>query len=140
MANLRLNRLWFWILVAVYFAIKIPLGNYAATHLGEPNNLLVKLDTPLVIALAFAVAARLNNAGRRYWPAMAAMFFLFVILPLILIFGYIAAFPKPDGTRYSEQEFMDTFFMLGLVPGALLIALLIWAGTRPSKPAPSITG
>jgi uncharacterized membrane protein YhaH (DUF805 family) len=140
MANLRINRLWFWILVVVYFVIKIPLGNYVAAHIGEPNNLLTKLDTPLVIALAIAVAARLNDAGRRYWPAMLAMFFLFAILPLALVFGYIAAFPKPDGTRYNQQEFMDTFFMLSTVPGVLLIALLIWTGTRPSKPAPSITG
>jgi hypothetical protein len=140
MANIRLNRLWFWILVAVYFAIKIPLGTYAAAHLDNPNDWLTKLDTPLVIALAFAVAARLNDAGRSYWFSMVTMFFLFVILPLSLVFGYIAVFPKPNGAMYSQQEFMDTFFMLSSIPAVLLVALLIWAGTRPSKPAPSVTG
>jgi uncharacterized membrane protein YhaH (DUF805 family) len=139
MTNWRLNRLWFWILVAVYFAIKIPLGQYAMANLGSSQNLTTNIDRLVVIALAIAVGARLKDAGRNSWFGFGTTLFITMILPLALMFGYMAAFPKPTGATDSKQEFIDLFSMIGLVPTALLIVLLIWAGTRPSKPAQPVS-
>jgi hypothetical protein len=140
--NLRLNRLWFWILVAIYFVIKIPLIQYAMANLGS-SHLAGSLDTPLVLMLAFVVGARLNDAGRNRWIGIGATLLFTMILPLVLLFGYLAVFPKPAGATGSEQEFMDLFSTMSLVPLALLVALLIWAGTRPQAPqlftAPSVS-
>jgi hypothetical protein len=134
MADFRLNRLWFWISVAVYFAIKIPLGFYVMSHLDSQQDFLGKLDTPLVIALAIFVGGRLNDAGRKRWIGIVTTLFIVGILPLVLVLGYIAKFPKPGGAIYSKQEFMHLASMFGLVSGILLIAFLIWVGTRPSRP------
>jgi hypothetical protein len=133
MRNLRLNRLSFWIIVAIYFAIKIPLGQYVMANLDNSQNFLAKLDTPLVIALAICVGARFTDAGLNRWIGIGATFFITVVLPLPLAFGYLAAFPQPGGATLSKQEFMELFSMVSLVPLVLLIALLIWAGTRPTS-------
>ena len=134
MTNWRLDRLSLWILVAAYFAIKIPLVYFVMAKLGHADNLMTNIDRLLVIALAISVGARLNDAGRSSWFGFGMTLFITMILPLALLFGYMAAFPKPAGATGSKQEFMDLFSMIGLVPTALLIALLIWAGTRPGKP------
>jgi hypothetical protein len=136
MANWRLNRPWFWIAVAVYFAIKIPLGQSVVANLDGPKNFASVLDTWLVIALAFAVGARLNDAGRNRNLGIGLTFLTTVVLLFALLFGYLAVFPEPAGARAGKDEFMDLFGKIGLVPLASLIALLVWAGTRPSKPAP----
>ncbi|MGO9484582.1 MAG: hypothetical protein ACLPX9_08365 [Rhodomicrobium sp.] len=135
MANLRLNRLSFWIFVALYLAIKIPLANYMMSHLNSQQDFLKPLDTALFVALAIAVGARLNDAGRKRWIAIGTMFFLMIVLPLALVFGYIATYPKPGGVIYSQQEFMDLLSMFSGVSAILLAALLIWVGTRSSRPA-----
>ena len=135
MANWRLNRNWFWILVAVYFAIKLPVGHYAI--FGSSRNLVESLDTPLVIALALVVGARLNDAGRNRWIGIGGTLLITMILPLVLLFGDLAVFGKPPGATGSKQEFLDLFSAMGLVSLALLAALLIWAGTRP--PATQLT-
>lgn len=137
MAELRLNRRLFWIYVAAYFAIKIPLAYYMMSYLDSQQDFLKSLDTALAITLAIAVGARLNDAGRNRWIGIGAVFFIMLILPLASVFGYIAMFPKPGGASYSGPEFMDLFVMFSGVSAILLILLLIWAGTRPSKPAPA---
>jgi hypothetical protein len=136
MANWRLNRLWFWILVAAYFAIKIPLGQSVVANFDAPKNFASVLDTWLVIALAFAVGARLNDAGLNRNLGIGLTFLITVVLPLALLFGYFAVFPKPAGATGSKQEFMDLFGTISLVPLVLLIALLVWTGTRPGRPVP----
>jgi hypothetical protein len=141
--NLRLNRLWFWIFVALYFVIKVALNQYAMADLGNSTNLARSLEPGLVVGLAFVVGARLNDAGRNRWIGIGATLLITMILPLVLLFGYFAVFPKPAGATGSEQEFMDLFSTMSLVPLALLVALLIWAGTRPQAPqlftAPSVS-
>jgi uncharacterized membrane protein YhaH (DUF805 family) len=134
MANWRLNRLSFWLFVAVYFAIKIPLAQSATANFGAQQNFASVLDTWLVIVLALAVGARFNDAGRNRNLGIGLTFLITVVLPLALLFGYLAVFPEPAGV--SKEEFLDLFRTINLVPFALLIALLIWAGTRPGKPAP----
>jgi uncharacterized membrane protein YhaH (DUF805 family) len=137
MANWRLNRLSFWLFVAAYFSIKIPLAQSVTANFEEPKNFVSVLDTWLVIVLAFAVGARLNDAGRNRNLGIGLTFLITVVLPLALLFGYLAVFPEP-GARVSKEEFLDLFSTINLVPFALLIALLIWAGTRPSRPAPPV--
>jgi hypothetical protein len=149
MASWGLSRLWFWILVAVYFAIEIPLGYYTLAHLEGPPNFPAKLDTLLVIALAFAIGARLNDAGLNRWIGIGATFLITVILPAVLLLGYIAAFGESPGASASKEDFMELFGMVAVVPLplvlltalplVLLIALLIWAGTRPGRPAPQVS-
>jgi hypothetical protein len=139
MANWRLNRLWFWILAAVYFPVKILLGHSVVANLDGPQSFAGVLDTWLVIALAFVIGARLNDAGINRGIGIGLTFVITVILPIALLFGYIAVFGKPAGATDSKQEFIDLFGMISLVPLASLIALLIWAGTRPGKPAPQVS-
>jgi uncharacterized membrane protein YhaH (DUF805 family) len=131
MANWRLNRLWFWILVAAYFVIKIPLGFSTMADLGSSQNLATSLDTPLVIVLALVVGARLKDAGLNRGIGIGATLLITIILPLALLFGYLAAFPKTVGVGGSKQEFMGLFGAISLVSLVLLLALLVWAGTRP---------
>jgi hypothetical protein len=135
MKNWRLNRLWFWILVAVYFAIKIPVGQAVMANLGKPQSFMNVINDWLVIALAFAVGARLNDAGRSLNLGIGLTFIIGFVLPIVLPLGYIAVFPKPVGATAGKEEFINLFSTMSLVPLALLIALLIWAGTRPGKPA-----
>src|SRR5262245_19837627 len=93
-ANFRLNRLQFWILVAVYFAIKIPLAQYAMANLGSSNNWASSLDTPLVITLAFVTGARLQDAGLNRWIGIVAVMLITLILTFALLIGW-GALSKP---------------------------------------------
>jgi drug/metabolite transporter (DMT)-like permease len=73
----------------------------------------------MFIALALAVSARLNDAGRNRWIAIGAAVFI----------GVHAVFPKPVGASAS-----NLFSAMYFVPLVLFLALLIWAGTRPEAP------
>jgi hypothetical protein len=56
--------------------------------------------------------------------------FITIILPLALQ-RYLPAFRKPAEASCSTSEFANLFNTFNLVPLILLLALLIWAGTRP---------
>jgi hypothetical protein len=129
MTAMRVNRLWFWVLVAVYFAIKMPLGySLIVANLDSLKN-LAPLDTALTVTLAYIVGARLNDAGLNRWIGIGATLLITLVLPIALVFGRLATLPR--GVRLTPMGIFDA---IGWVPLVLLIATVIWAGTRPSRP------
>jgi hypothetical protein len=131
MSDWRLNRFVFWELVLAYFAIKIWLIQCAQQELAANWTWL------LYLALMFAVEARLNDAGfNRLIQLIGA---LAILIPMslqeFLQFGYLPFSPRSAAERVcSQPEFADLFSTFNLVPLVLLLALLIWAGTRPRAP------
>jgi hypothetical protein len=120
MSKWRLNRFWFWIQVPLYFVLSEygRANQFARANSGDPNSSGVVLSMLMFIALALAVSARLNDAGRNRWIAIGAAVFI----------GVHAVFPKPAGASASNLSAM--YF----VPLVLFLALLIWAGTRSEAP------
>ncbi len=134
MSNWRLNQSVFWDMVLAYLVIRSSLSHYAMDNVGDSQNLAWPVHVLLVIALAFVIAARLNDAGYNRWIGIGATYLITMILPAILLLGYRTMFPNPAGVSANRQEFVDPFSTINLVPLVLLLALLIWAGTRPRAP------
>jgi hypothetical protein len=131
MANWRLDRFLFWGLVLVYFVIE----NWLIQC--EQQDLAAGWGWLLFLALAFVVGARLNDAGFNrliQYIGIGATGFITTALPPLLQFGKLSVFRRPAEASCSKPEFANLFSTFNFVPFVLLLALLIWAGTRPRAP------
>jgi hypothetical protein len=111
-------RLWAVGLVAAHIIAVIAAANGA--------DLLGKLDTPIILFLAWALAARSRDIG---WPAWMAPAFLLVTMlfsPFLLL-AYLIA------TGNKSADFLGLASMIGLVTGPLNLILLVVAAFVPGQ-------
>jgi uncharacterized membrane protein YhaH (DUF805 family) len=124
--NPRLNRKQFWIWIGGLFAAKIAV--FSVLTVAPTSQPISYIDTLIALFIAMAIGARFKDIG---WPpalGIVLTFLIMVVLPLALLF---ATAPKdPIALQY-----------VGWATTACLFALVVVAGTRPSRiAAPTESG
>ena len=130
MRSWRLARKPYWVAVVILLVLKFGLV-ISPDFVPAMTKLMRYVDTPLMIVLAFVVGARFADAGWPRWLGIVLFFLISVGLPVLLV---IATAP----VLRSQNPLDDLPSMFGLVT-AVLFALLIVAGIRPSVSVPAVS-
>ena len=117
-STIKLGRTYYWIWVVVLLAMKT--GIALAMESGG-SGALSNVDTFIVVALAFVVAARFADAGWPRWIAAVLIILIMFVAPLIILLAVPSTSAMPEGLPN----------LLYLTTAALAV-LLVVAGIRPS--------
>ena len=125
----RLARGPYWLAVVILIVAKFAFLA-SIEFFPQMVSIVRNIDTPIVVVLAFVVAARFADAGWRRWPAFVLIILISFVLPLVIL---LASNPLPRGPNPLDD--MPDLLWLST---AALFALLIVAGVKRSvAPAPA---
>jgi hypothetical protein len=126
-----LNRKQFWIWIACLSLAKVASGLSVAFASPESSGFLNYIDTVLAVFIAMTIGARFNDIGWRRWLGIVITLVIMVVLPLALLFALIS----PNGARHAiPANPADALpWYVGWSSTICLIALIVVAGTRPSR-------
>ncbi|MGJ4931230.1 hypothetical protein ACQR1I_36490 [Bradyrhizobium sp. HKCCYLS2038] len=119
--DLKSYRIWAGCLVVAHILAAVAAMNGA--------EFLGKLDTAIVLFLAWALAARSRDIGWPVWMAPTFLLVTMLLSPLLLLVYLIA-------TQNKTADFLGLISIIGLVSAPLNLILLVVAGLVPGKPAP----